>query len=64
MGKTSTRKKLVRPLRGGQGSSIWAKKLYELFAPVREDLAKHRSKQIDAEIEEALAEVRSRRGGP
>lgn len=57
---------LVRPVKvaAGAGSSIWAKKLYELFEPVREEVAKRGGKRTVAEIERALAEVRGRRSRP
>ncbi len=41
--------------------SPWAKKLYELYAPVRESLKDVPDAEINEAIDEALKEVRSRK---
>jgi AbrB family looped-hinge helix DNA binding protein len=40
------------------GGSPWVKELYDLFAPVRAEMAKYASEEIDAAIDEAIREVR------
>lgn len=42
-------------------NSEWARELYELFAPVRAETAKHSGKQVDADIDKAVAAVRRKR---
>ncbi|MEO8456423.1 MAG: hypothetical protein ABI559_01300 [Chloroflexota bacterium] len=48
--------------------SPWMKQLYELFAPVREQLAGYSEQEINDAIDEALkevrAEARAREGNP
>jgi len=41
--------------------SPWAKELYELYAPVREDLKDTPEEEINDAIDEAVKEVRSRK---
>jgi len=42
-------------------NSEWARELYELFAPVRAETAKHSEKQVNADIAQAVAAVRRKR---
>lgn len=47
-------------VRDRAGSAGWLKALYDLYAPVREDLAtKYTSEEIDRAIDEAIEGVRS-----
>ena len=39
-------------------ASAWLKDLYERFAPARDDAAKYGEAEIDADIDQAVAEVR------
>ena len=39
----------------------WARELYDLFAPVREEAAKHSEKQVNADIDRAVAAARRKR---
>jgi hypothetical protein len=52
----------IRPVvaRPAVGSG-WARELYKLFAPVREEAAGMSEEEIDREIDEAVAEVRAAR---
>lgn len=45
---------IAQPAKG----SAWARELYEMFAPVRADLAALSEDEINALIDEALSEVR------
>jgi AbrB family looped-hinge helix DNA binding protein len=50
----------IRPVKvthTGAGSA-WARNLYDLFAPVRTEAAKHTEKEIDADIDKAVAAAR------
>lgn len=38
----------------------WLKELYEYFAPAREEAAKYTEEEINADVDQALAEVRRR----
>jgi hypothetical protein len=40
--------------------SPWARKLYSMFATVREEVAQYRVEEVDADIEAAVAAVRGR----
>ena len=54
----------IRPVhvtKAAAGSG-WARELYDLFAPVRKETAHHSEKEIDADINRAVAAVRRRRG--
>jgi bifunctional DNA-binding transcriptional regulator/antitoxin component of YhaV-PrlF toxin-antitoxin module len=42
--------------------SAWARELYDLFAPVRKEAGRHAGKEIDADIDRAVADVRRQRG--
>ncbi|TAH48123.1 MAG: AbrB/MazE/SpoVT family DNA-binding domain-containing protein [Chloroflexota bacterium] len=42
-------------------NSEWARELYELFAPVRTETAKQSEKQVNADIDKAVAAVRRKR---
>ena len=42
--------------------SAWARELYDLFAPVRKEAARRSEKEIDADIDRAVAAVRRHRG--
>ena len=42
--------------------SDWAHELYDLFAPVRKEATRHSEKEIDADIDRAVAAVRRKRG--
>jgi AbrB family looped-hinge helix DNA binding protein len=53
----------IAPVRVAAGpGSPWLKELYELFAPVREDLSQYSEEEIDRAIERSVAEVRAKRG--
>jgi bifunctional DNA-binding transcriptional regulator/antitoxin component of YhaV-PrlF toxin-antitoxin module len=41
--------------------SAWAHELYDLFAPVRREAARHSEQEIDAHISRAVAAVRRKR---
>ena len=52
----------IRPVRVTETAATgsgWAKELYELFAPVRQDAAKYSEKEVNADIEAAVAAVRA-----
>jgi AbrB family looped-hinge helix DNA binding protein len=42
-------------------NSEWARELYQLFAPVRAETAKRNEKQVNADIDKAVAAVRRKR---
>ena len=42
--------------------SDWVRELYDLFAPVRKEATRHSEKEIDADIDRAVAAVRRKRG--
>lgn len=50
---------VARPAAG----SDWARELYRLFAPVRDEAAGRTEKEIDRDIDQAVAEVRTARHG-
>jgi len=53
----------IARVRVGAGpGSPWLRELYELFAPVREDLSQYSEEEIDRAIERSVAEVRAKRG--
>lgn len=54
----------IRPVRVADATSgsAWARELYDLFAPVRKEAARHSEKEIDADIDRAVAAVRRKRG--
>jgi bifunctional DNA-binding transcriptional regulator/antitoxin component of YhaV-PrlF toxin-antitoxin module len=51
----------IRPLEVTETArgSQWFKELYDLFAPVREETKHYSEEEINAEIDEALKEVRA-----
>ena len=53
----------IRPVKvaRAEAGSAWARELYELFAPVREEVAKSSQKQVNADIDKAIAAVRRKR---
>ena len=54
----------IRPVHvtdAARGSS-WARELYDLFAPVRKEAARLSEKEIDTDIDHAVAAVRRKRG--
>lgn len=53
----------IRPVKVTEAESVsaWARELYDLFAPVREEAAKYSEKQVNADIDKAIAAVRRRR---
>lgn len=52
----------ITPVRVARGpGSPWLKELYDLFAPVREELSEYGEEEIDRAIDEAVAEVRAKR---
>ena len=53
----------IRPVRVSEArsGSIRARELYELFAPVRKETARHSEKEIDADIDCAVTAVRRKR---
>ncbi len=54
----------VRPVKVASASragSGWARELYEMFAPVREEAAPAGEKQINADIDRAIAAARGKR---
>jgi bifunctional DNA-binding transcriptional regulator/antitoxin component of YhaV-PrlF toxin-antitoxin module len=54
----------IQPVRviGATAGSAWARELYGLFAPVRKETARHGEKEIDADVDRAVAAVRRKRG--
>ena len=54
----------IRPVQvtDAPAGSDWARELYDLFAPVRKEAARHSEKEIDADIDRAVAAVRRKRG--
>jgi hypothetical protein len=40
--------------------SPWARELYSMFAPVRDDAAQYNAKKVNADIDAAIAAVRGR----
>lgn len=54
----------IRPVHvtDATAGSAWARELYDLFAPVRKEAARHGEKEIDADIDRAVAAVRRKRG--
>lgn len=54
----------IRPVRvtDTASGSEWARELYDLFAPVRKEAARHSEKEVDADIDRAVAAVRRKRG--
>jgi len=53
----------IRPVKvaKSEAGSAWARELYELYAPVREEAAKYSEKQVNADIDKAVAIVRRKR---
>ena len=53
----------IRPVKVAQAEagSAWARELYELFAPVREEAAGYGEKQVNADIDKAVAAMRRKR---
>ena len=53
----------IRPVRVAETEtgSAWARELYDLFAPVREEAAKRSEKEVNADIDKAVAATRSKR---
>jgi hypothetical protein len=56
----SKRKPRIQPagIRDDSMGSPWLRELYELFNPVREAAAAHSEAEINADIDQAVAEVR------
>jgi len=52
----------IRPVRIPESTegSPWLKELYEHFAPVWKEAAKHSESEIDADIDRAIVEVRQK----
>ena len=53
----------IRPVKVTEtaAGSAWAKELYDLFAPVRKEVSKRTAKEIDADVDTAVAAVRRKR---
>ncbi|MDL1898274.1 AbrB/MazE/SpoVT family DNA-binding domain-containing protein [Anaerolineae bacterium CFX7] len=52
----------VKPVRvAAAKNSEWARELYEMFAPVRAETTKQSEKQVNADIDKAVAAVRRKR---
>ena len=53
----------IRPVKvaGAEAGSAWARELCELFAPVREEAARYTTKEVDADINKAVAATRRKR---
>lgn len=53
----------IRPVRiaNRQAGSLWAKELYDMFAPVRKEASKYKEEEIDKDIETAVRAVRKKR---
>ena len=52
----------ITPVRVTRGpGSPWLKELYELFAPVREEMSEYGEEEIDRAIDGAVTEVRAKR---
>lgn len=54
----------IRPVQVSEtaSGSGWARELYDLFAPVRQETARHSEKEINADIDRAVTAVRRKRG--
>lgn len=54
----------IRPVQVTESASgsAWARELYDLFAPVRKETTRHSEREIDADIDRAVAAVRRKRG--
>jgi hypothetical protein len=54
----------IRPVRvqENEGGSVWLKELYDRFAPVRQEATRFSEDEINADINQAFAEVRKQRG--
>jgi AbrB family looped-hinge helix DNA binding protein len=44
-----------------QAGSAWARDLYEMFAPVRDEAAEHSETEVNSDIEKAITAVRRKR---
>ena len=53
----------IRPVKVAEreAGSGWARELYDLFAPVREEAARYTAKEVDADISKAVAATRRKR---
>lgn len=53
----------IRPVKisAANTGSAWAKDLYEMFAPARQEAARYKAEEIDRDIEKAVAAVRKKR---
>ncbi|HJW84088.1 MAG TPA: AbrB/MazE/SpoVT family DNA-binding domain-containing protein [Anaerolineae bacterium] len=53
----------IRPVkvRETQAGSTWARELYELFEPVREEAARYSEREVNADIDKAVASARRKR---
>ncbi len=53
----------IRPVKVAETEtgSAWARELYDLFAPVREEAAQYTAKEVDADINKAVAATRRKR---
>lgn len=53
----------VRPMRMAESTdgSAWLKELYDLFAPLRQDLSQYSEVEINEAIQQAVAKVRQNR---
>ncbi len=53
----------IRPVKvaKAEAGAGWAQELYELYAPVREEAARYDEKQVNADINRAVAAVRRKR---
>jgi antitoxin component of MazEF toxin-antitoxin module len=53
----------IKPVRvTGQADPDWIKELYDLYAPVRAQAAKHRERRVNTAIDEAVQAVRKAHG--
>jgi AbrB family looped-hinge helix DNA binding protein len=55
----------IRPVKieeSKSSGSAWARELYEMFAPIREEAKGRTEEEVNADIDEAIKAVRSERG--
>jgi len=53
----------IRPMKVSQteGGSPWARELYEMFAPIREEAVGYGEKEVNADIDKAVSATRRKR---
>ena len=56
------RKRPVKTVESNRAGSEWVRELYEMFALVRDEATGRTENDVNADIDEAIEAVRSRRG--